>query len=108
MVDQSEGPITVVATLHPKPGYSGEVREALLAVAPRVHHEHGCELYAVHEAADRFVVVEKWATRGDLAAHTEADNMATLNASLEARLSKEPDVQVLDPVPAGDERLGAI
>ena len=61
--------VVVVATITPKPGEEEAVREAILAAAPKVHGEPGCELYAAHEADGAFVMVEKWESPEALATH---------------------------------------
>jgi Antibiotic biosynthesis monooxygenase len=55
--------VVVVATVYPASGRADEVRAALLRAVPRVHAEDGCELYALHESADRLVPPVIWTSR---------------------------------------------
>ena len=53
--------VVVVATIVPEPEHRDEVIAAFRHTITQVHGEDGCELYALHEAPDRLIVVEKWA-----------------------------------------------
>lgn len=102
--------VTVVARFHPRPGCGRSIIEAFREIAPPVHQEAGCELYAAHleQGGDTVVMVERWASRADLDAHAAGDPLKQLN-ELTAHLVERPyDVWFLDPVPLGDPRLGAI
>jgi len=75
----------------------------------RVHAEdEGCELYALHENDDRFVMLEKWASPEALAAHARSPAFAELASRLEGKLDAELDVQVLQPRPAGTAGRGLL
>ena len=55
--------VVVVATITPLPGHADEVIAAFAETIPLVHAEDGCELYALHRAEDRLIMIEKWASR---------------------------------------------
>jgi quinol monooxygenase YgiN len=100
--------ITVVATITPADGHRQAVRAARLEAVPRVHGEPGCELYSLHEAADRFVMVERWSSRETLQGHSAGPAVAELGRRFEGRVTGPADVVVLDPVPAGDPGKGTL
>jgi quinol monooxygenase YgiN len=100
--------VVVVATVHPAPGRTDEVRAALLRAVPRVHAEDGCELYALHESADRLVLIEKWTSSEVLATHAAAEALADLRGELDGLTTGDLDIQVLAPVVAGTPNQGAL
>lgn len=97
---------TVVAFLYPQPDKRDEVRAALLEAVPLVHDEPGCNLYTLHEAKDRFVFVESWASNEALAEHGKAPALTAMVEKVGPLLSKPLEVVVAEPVPAGDIRKG--
>lgn len=100
--------VVLVATLFPIPEHRAEVIAAAEKAIAQVHSEPGVERYALHEGADRLVMIEKYASREALAAHGKSPALAQLMADLQGKLAAELDVQVLTPHPAGDPELGAI
>lgn len=100
--------VVVVATITPKPDQVDAVREAILAAVPKVHDEPGCELYALHEGKEQFVMVERWESPEALKAHGSAEALATLGAALADKLAAAPDVRRLTAVPAGQAEKGAL
>ena len=100
--------VVVVATISPQPEHADAVREAVLAAIPKVHAEPGCELYALHEVRGALVMIERWASAEALAAHGKAEALAELGRLLGGKLTGEPDVRVLTPVPAGEDGKGAL
>jgi quinol monooxygenase YgiN len=98
----------IVATITPKPDRFDAVEAVLTRLIPQVHKEDGCELYALHKGKDRFVFVEKWRDMASLGAHGGGPNIQALNEGLKGLVAGAPDVQVLDPVPAGDPAKGAV
>jgi quinol monooxygenase YgiN len=102
-------PVIVVATIKPLPEHRDEVRAALAAAVPRVHGEEGCELYALNQKDDRFVMIERWASPAALQTHsTDSAGLQKLNAELKGKLEAPLDVVVLEPVPAGEPAKGAL
>jgi quinol monooxygenase YgiN len=100
--------LVVVATITPKPDQVEAVREAILAAAPKVHAEPGCELYALHEGPDHFVMVERWESPEALKLHGTAEALTTLGGQLAGKLAGPLDVRRLSAVPAGDATKGAV
>lgn len=86
--------IHVIAILTTKPGKRAEVLKHFHANVPAVLAEKGCIEYVPTVDAegigpvqtklgpDSFVVVEKWATAADLAAHGAAPHMAAYAAKV--------------------------
>ncbi|AHH19616.1 putative antibiotic biosynthesis monooxygenase [Nocardia nova SH22a] len=98
----------IVATITPKPDKFDEVAEVLTRLIPDVHNEDGCELYALHKTNDRFVFVEKWRDMAALGAHGGGPSMKALNEGLKGLVAGPPDIQILEAVPAGDPKQGAL
>ncbi|TCL71159.1 putative quinol monooxygenase [Rhizobium sp. BK251] len=97
--------IHVVAILTAKPGKRTEVLEAFRQIVPVVLTEEGCIEYApvvdVEGAdpafgPDTFVVVEKWATREALKAHSTAAHMVAYGAKVKDLMAARA-VHVLEP-----------
>jgi quinol monooxygenase YgiN len=101
--------VTVVATIIPVPEHRAAVIAAFVDLIPKVHANHdGCELYALQEGADRLIMVEKWASRELLEAHSGAPEMADHRPKLEGKLVSAPEVLVLEPHPAGTAEQGTL
>lgn len=100
--------LVLVATIVPKPEHRDEVIAAITDAVASVHGEDGCELYALHQAADRLVIIEKWASPEALSAHRKAPALAALGPALAGKVAGPTDVVVLEPVPAGDSARGQV
>lgn len=100
--------VVVVATITPKADQVEAVREAIRAAVPQVHAEPGCELYALHEGEDSFVMVERWESVEALTAHGRAEAVTTLGAAIADKLAAPPDVRRLAPLPVGDPAKSAL
>jgi quinol monooxygenase YgiN len=100
--------VVVVATITPLPEHRDEVIAAFTETIPQVHGEDGCELYALHQAEDRLIMVEKWASREALATHSKGAARAAMNPKLAGKVAGRSQVIVLDAVPAGDPAKGAL
>jgi quinol monooxygenase YgiN len=100
--------VVVVATIIPLPGHRDAARDALRTAVAGVHAEDGCELYALTEAPDRFVMVERWSSADALAAHGKGATVAQLNQALDGLVAGPAEVIVLEPVPAGDPGKGVV
>ncbi|MCU1445854.1 antibiotic biosynthesis monooxygenase [Cryobacterium sp.] len=101
-------PVVVVAVITPLNGHNQDVIDAFSIVAPKVHEEAGCELYALHHDAARVIMVERWTTGADLAAHSSGAPIGELNALLAGHVTGPAEVSVLENVPLGDPAKGAI
>jgi quinol monooxygenase YgiN len=100
--------VVVVATILPLPGHHDEVAAALAAAVEQVHSEDGCELYALHQADGRLVMVERWASADALDVHSKGPNLVALTSALAGLVAGAPDVVLLEAVPAGDPVKGQL
>lgn len=99
---------TVIATIWPWPEHRQDVVDAFRAVVPTVHGEDGCELYALHEAADRLVMVEQWTSDEALQAHLAGPVLVELDARLDGKTVRPADIVIVSPVPLGDPVKGTL
>lgn len=101
--------VIVTAVFFPLPGRSAELASAMRAGIEAVHAEPGCELYAIHDAEDGTItMIEKWASRADLDAHSKGSAAATLMTSIEGLTAAPLVVTVMTPIPMGDPGRGAL
>ena len=100
--------IVVIATLTPKPGRVQDAVDAFAGASPLVHEEVGCELYALHTDQSTLVMVERWASADDLAAHSTGAAMAELNRLMGDALSGPPAVAIMANVPLGVPSKGTL
>ena len=63
--------VGVVATIVRLAGHRDEVIATMKQTIAKVHEEDGCELYSLYVAPDRLIMIEKWASREALAAHSK-------------------------------------
>lgn len=96
--------VVVIATIRPLPGHREDVVAAFSQAVAAVHGEDGCELYALNEAADRLIMIEKRASQEALDRHAGGPNLAALGP----KLAGAPEVVVARPVPAGDPAKGGV
>ncbi|WP_433379884.1 putative quinol monooxygenase [Actinoplanes sp. CA-142083] len=100
--------IVLVVTVVPAPEHRDEVIAAFEKAIARVHQEQGVEVYALHEGADRLVMIEKYESEQARAAHAKGPALAGLLSALDSKLTTKLDVQVLTPHPFGEPAKGAI
>jgi quinol monooxygenase YgiN len=101
--------VIVVATARPRPGQRDEVIAAFEKAIARTHAEDaGRLLYALHEAPDRLVMIEKWADQAALAAHSRSAGLVQLTADLDGKLTADVEVAILTPHPAGTTEQGTL
>jgi quinol monooxygenase YgiN len=100
--------VVVVATILPLPEHRDEVIAAIRSAVEQVHAESGCELYALHEAPDRLVMVEKWESADALAVHGKGAALAGLGRALAGKVAGASEVIRLQPLPAGDAAKGQL
>jgi len=91
-------PIVVVATFFPSEGQHSAVHAVIAAAQTDVYQEPGCLLYSLHEAADRFVLIEKWASPKDLAVHGASERLGRLVQDVAPLLSSDVEIIELAPV----------
>ena len=101
-------PIVVVASFTAKPGSFDIVRAACEKAVEEVHGESGCELYSLHRSGDSFVFIEQWADAEALKAHSTAPAVAALFGAVGEHLVGNPDITMLEPLPAGDPVKGRL
>jgi len=100
--------VVVVATIKPLPEHRDEVIAAFSETIAQVHAEDGCELYALQQADDRLIMVEKWASREALSAHSTGAALAAMRPKIAGKTAGPAEVVVLDAVPAGDPVKGQL
>lgn len=100
--------VIVVAVISPLDGHIPDIVDAFAAVSPLVHAEGGCELYALHHDADQVIMIERWASAADLAAHAAGAPITELNARLAGHIDGAAEVSVLENVPLGETIKGTI
>ena len=100
--------VVVVATVIPQPEHRAEVIAAYTQAIARVHAEDGCELYALNQAEDRLMMIEKWASREALGAHNQGAALAALRSQLAGKIAGPAEVIVLEAVPAGNPAKGQL
>jgi len=100
--------VVVIATLVPKPGRVQDALDAFAGASPLVQKEEGCELYALHTDQTKLIMVERWSTPDDLAAHAAGEAMGELNRLMGDALAAAPEVTIVANVPLGDPTLGTI
>jgi quinol monooxygenase YgiN len=98
----------LVVDISPKEGMFTAVGDVFRAIIPRVHAENGCELYALHQTNDGYILIEKWADAEALTVHGKGQALKDLKAALDGLLSRAMDIRRAAPVPVGDTRLGAL
>jgi quinol monooxygenase YgiN len=101
--------VTAVITFYPLPEHRAEIVASFEEAISTFHaSEAGCELCALQEGDDRLVMIEKWASPEQVAAHGQSPVLATLMEGLAGKLSAAPDVQILRPHPAGTAQQGSL
>jgi len=98
----------LVATITPLPEHRDEVRDALVEAVTAVHDEPDADLYALHENAEVFVMIEQYRDAAAVTAHGSSPALASLVKRLDGLLSGPLDVVTLEPVPAGDPAKGRL
>ena len=101
-------PVVVVATLSVKPESVDTVRDILTTAVEEVHGEPGCQLYSLHQAGETFVFVEQWADEEALKTHSTSPAIAKMFGAAGEHLAGQPDIKMLQPVPAGEADKGQL
>ena len=100
--------VVVVATIIPLPEHRDEVIATITETVGKVHEEDGCELYALHQAEDRLIMIEKWASREALGTHSKGAALAAMGPKIAGKTAGRPEVIVTEAVPAGDPAKGQL
>ncbi|WP_371494351.1 antibiotic biosynthesis monooxygenase [Kitasatospora sp. NBC_00374] len=77
-------PVKLVILITTRPGRGPEQIAAFERLAPTVRAEAGCLQYDLHQVSgepDRFVLVERWASKAALAAHDATPHMIEADAA---------------------------
>lgn len=101
-------PVVVIASFTVKPESLETVEAACAEAVADVHNEPGCQLYSLHRAGNTLVFIEQWADADALAAHSRAPAVATMFAAIGDHLDGAPQIQMLEPIPAGDPAKGQL
>src|SRR5664279_3488531 len=102
-------PVIVTAVFHRRPENRAIILDALRTAIAAVHEEPGCELYAIHEAADgSLVMIEKWESVELLDAHGVSPAVAALVAKIGEHLTAPVDVTRMTAIPMGTATQGAL
>ncbi len=107
----AETQFVVVATVEVKPGSEDAVQALLETVITQTHTEEGNISYALHrdvEQPQRFVMVERWASKEALDEHFTKPYMAELFAALPEHVTAPPVIMRTEPVPLGDAEKGVL
>jgi quinol monooxygenase YgiN len=101
--------VVVTAVFRPQPGRREDARAAIEGALSDVHAERGCQLYALHDAADgTLVLLEKWESQELLDAHSAGEPVKRLGRALDGLLAQPPAVVTMAPLPAGDPVKGQV
>jgi quinol monooxygenase YgiN len=90
--------VVVVATFFPGDGMHDSVHAVIKAAQTDVYQEPGCLLYSLHEAPDRFVLIEKWDSAAHLEEHGAGKALKRLVKDLEPLLAQDAEVVRLEPL----------
>ena len=102
-------PVIVTAVFHPRPESHDVVLDALRPAIAAVHEEPGCELYAIHEAADgSLVMIEKWESVELLDVHGSSPAVARLGSAIREHLTVPVEVTRMTAARMGTPTLGAL
>ncbi|MCX5378481.1 putative quinol monooxygenase [Streptomyces sp. NBC_00091] len=97
-------PVQLVILITTLPGRGPEQIAAYERLAPVVRAEDGCLRYDLHQVSgdpDRFVLVERWASKAALAAHDVTPHMVESDAACAAFRAGPAEVIELAPEPLG-------
>jgi quinol monooxygenase YgiN len=100
--------VVVIATITPLPEHTDAVIAAFAETIPLVHAEDGCELYALHQADDRLIMIEKWASREALGIHGQGAALAAMGPKIAGKTAGRTEVIVTEAVPAGEPAKGQL
>ncbi|GAA1250936.1 hypothetical protein GCM10009665_47020 [Kitasatospora nipponensis] len=95
-------PVHLLVLISTLPGRGQEQVAAFERLAPIVRAEEGCLRYDLHQVSgepDRFVLIERWASRAALAAHDASAHMVEADAAGPAFRAGPAEVIELDADP---------
>ena len=94
-----------------RPGLAADAEAAFAQVVPPTHAEEGCLRFALHRVAadpDRFVLVERWASREALDEHLAMPHLAAFREAGAGIWAEPPEITVLEPHPVGGPAKGTL
>lgn len=103
--------VVVVVLFRATPGREADAQAAFEEVMPPTHAEEGCIRFALHSVAgdpERFVLVERWASRAALDEHLAAPHLAAFRARGADLWAEPPLIMVADPLSVGDPAKGSL
>lgn len=95
-------PVSILATISPKPQHFAEARETILAIIDDTRAEAGCLAFDLHEGAGdgRFYLYEIWADRAAFDAHHAMAYTQSVFHKYEEILAVPVELVVMTPVSA--------
>ena len=93
--------LTVVATLHAKPGQETLLRQELLALIGTTRLEPGCLIYDLHQAVDdpaRFLFHENWTSKKHLDDHLARPHLQAFLAKASDLLASRPEITLWERI----------
>jgi quinol monooxygenase YgiN len=103
--------VVVVVQFRARPGRGADAEAAFAEVVPPTHAEDGCVAFAVHRVAgdaERFVLVERWASREALDAHLATPHLAAFRERGGDIWAEPPQITVAGALPLGDPAKGSL
>ncbi len=93
--------LTVVATLHAKPGQESAVKQELLALVPVTRQEPGCLKYDLHQSVDipgHFLFHETWTSKRHLEDHLARPHLKAFLAKAADLLCHPPSITLWERI----------
>jgi len=103
--------VVVVVLFRARPGGREDAEAAFAEMMPATHAEEGCIRFALHRVPgdpERFVLVERWASRAALDEHLAAPHLAAFRARGADIWAEPPQITVADPLALGDAVKGTL
>lgn len=93
-------PLSVFATIHPKPDCLDEARDAIVGIIADTRAEAGCRHFTLHENAERGLLhlMEIWADRSAFEAHHAQPYTREVFARYEHLLAAPVELTFMQPV----------
>ena len=96
-----------VVIIKPLDGERESVLAALDRSIPKVHREPGCELYALHDCGDLFVLIERWASEEAASKHAAGPAVRTYLEEVAGRIAPS-ELHRVTPRPIGNIEKGVV
>jgi quinol monooxygenase YgiN len=91
-----------LAVLLPSAEGRETVMKALREAVPKFHLEAGCEFYALHEAGDELVIIEKFTDMASLDLHAKGEPLRAMRRAMKGLVEVKRS-EVLVPLPIGGD-----